>query len=228
MTERRDEGVRVFVLDDHELIRQGLRDFIDAEEDLQVAGEASTAAEALARIPAVLPDVAIVDVRLPDGDGIEVCRTLRSSHPDIRLLILTSFSNDDAVLDAIVAGASGYLIKDMAPRELIQAIRRVAGGQSLLDPAVTERVLETLRHRDEVEPLGRLNEREREILDALADGLTNREIAQRVHLSEKTVKNYVSSLLSKLGLQHRTQAALFATEFRKGRGVAAEKSRPGT
>jgi DNA-binding NarL/FixJ family response regulator len=208
------EPTRVFLLDDHEVVRRGLREMVDAEADLEVVGEASTAEEALARIPPTHPDVAVLDVRLPDGNGVEVCREVRSRHSEIQCLILTSFADDEALFQAIMAGASGYLLKQIRGPDIVEAIRRVALGQSLLDPSVTSRVLERLRSGpEEDERLGTLTEQERRILDLIAEGLTNRQIAQTVHLAEKTVKNYVSNLLAKLGMERRTQAAVYATRL---------------
>jgi len=204
---------RVFLLDDHEVVRRGLRDLLEAA-DLVVCGEAGTAAEALARIPPTQPDVAVLDVRLPDGNGVEVCREIRSRHPEIQCVMLTSFSDDDALFQAIMAGAAGYLLKEIKGTDLVDAIRRVADGQSLLDPAVTTRVLDRLRDGPpKDERLERLTGQERKILDLIAEGLTNRQIAERVHLAEKTVKNYVSNLLSKLGMERRTQAAVFGAQM---------------
>ncbi len=207
--------VRIFLLDDHEVVRRGVRELLESEEDLEVVGEAGSAAEALARIPPTHPDVAVLDVRLPDGNGVEVCREIRSRDSDIRCLILTSFSDDDALFQAIMAGAAGYLLKQIKGTDLVDAVRRVAAGQSLLDPTVTARVLERLRTGNEVdERLAQLTSQERRILDLIAEGLTNRQIAARVHLAEKTVKNYVSNLLMKLGMERRTQAAVFAAGLR--------------
>jgi DNA-binding NarL/FixJ family response regulator len=208
------ERVRVFLLDDHEVVRRGLQELLEADGDLEVVGEAGTAAEALDRIPPTRPDVAVLDVRLPDGDGVEVCREVRSRHPEIQCLILTSFSDDEALFQAIMAGAAGYLLKQVKGNDLVDAVRRVASGQSLLDPAVTTRVLERLRSGPETdERLDSLTDQERRILDLIAEGLTNRQIAEQVHLAEKTVKNYVSNLLSKLGMERRTQAAVYATKL---------------
>jgi two-component system, NarL family, response regulator DevR len=205
----------VFLLDDHEIVRRGLRELLEAESDIEICAEAGTAEEALARIPPTAPDVAVLDVRLPDGDGVEVCREVRSRHPEIKCLMLTSYSNDEALFEAIMAGASGYLLKQIRGTDLVDAVRRVASGQSLLDPSVTASVLERLRAGPETdERLQRLTDQERRILDLIAEGLTNRQIAERVHLAEKTVKNYVSNLLSKLGMERRTQAAVFAAELR--------------
>ena len=212
MSNRRQ--IRVFLVDDHELIRRGLRDCLEAEQDLVVVGEAGTAQEATSRIPAIMPEVVVLDVRLPDGNGIEVCRDLRSIHPEIRFLILTTFSDDEALFDAIVAGADGYVLKDTRGDNLIESIRRVAEGQSLLDPAVTKHVLARLRRFHETaDQLSVLTRQEREILDLIGKGMTNRQIAAEMHLAEKTVKNYVSGLLSKLGMSHRTEAAIYITRL---------------
>jgi len=209
------ERIRVFLLDDHELVRRGLRELLESEGNIEICGEAETAEEALSRIPPTRPHVAILDVRLPDGNGVEVCREIRSRHPEINCLILTSFSDDDALFQAIMAGAAGYLLKQIRGTDLLDAVRRVAAGQSLLDPAVTARVLERLRAGPETdERLSRLTDQERRILDLIAEGLTNRQIAERVHLAEKTVKNYVSNLLAKLGMERRTQAAVYASKLR--------------
>jgi DNA-binding NarL/FixJ family response regulator len=207
--------VRVFLLDDHEVVRRGLRELLEADGDIEVVGEGGTAAEALRRIPPTHPDVAVLDVRLPDGNGVEVCREVRSRHPEVQCLILTSFADDDALFQAIMAGAAGYLLKQVRANDLVAAVRQVAAGQSLLDPVVTKRVLERLRQGpEEDERLARLTDQERRILDLIAEGLTNRQIAERVHLAEKTVKNYVSNLLSKLGMERRTQAAVYAARLR--------------
>jgi DNA-binding NarL/FixJ family response regulator len=201
----------VFLLDDHELVRRGLRELLEVESDIEVVGESGSAAEAIRRIPALRPDVAILDARLPDGSGIDVCRDVRSIDPNIRALILTSYDDDTALFAAIMAGASGYVLKDIRGNDLIGGIRRVASGQSLLDPAVTARVLERVRRGPELDPrLQALTEQERKILDHIAEGKTNRQIGAEMFLAEKTVKNYVSSLLAKLGMQRRTQAAVFA------------------
>jgi len=206
--------IRVFLLDDHEIVRRGLRDLLEAQDDFTIVGEASTAEEALARIAPTQPDVAIVDMRLPDGNGVEVCRDVRSHEPGIQCLILTSFDDDEALFDAIMAGAAGYLLKQIKGTDLVDAIRRVAAGQSLLDPEVTTRVLDRLRRGpEEDERLARLTEQERRILDLISEGLTNRQIAERIFLAEKTVKNYVSNLLAKLGMERRTEAAVFAARL---------------
>jgi len=213
--------VRVFLLDDHEVVRRGLRELLESEDDLEVVGEAGTAAEALARIPPTRPDVAVLDVRLPDGNGVEVCREVRARHPEIHCLILTSYSEDEALFQAIMAGASGYLLKQVKGTDLVDGVRRVASGQSLLDPSVTAAVLERLRKGPETDDrVASLTDQERRILDLVADGLTNRQIAEQVHLAEKTVKNYVSNILSKLGMQRRTQAAVYAAGLR-GSGTTA-------
>jgi two-component system response regulator DevR len=204
--------IRVFVLDDHELVRRGLTELLEAEDDLTVCGEAGTAAEALDRAPAARPDVAVLDVRLPIGSGIEVCRALRSEIEGLHCLMLTSFADDEALFSAIMAGASGYVLKDIRGGELVRAVRTVAGGDSLLDPNLTRQVMERLRHRqDEDDRLDRLTPQERRILDLVAEGKTNRQIGKEMYLAEKTVKNYVSSLLMKLGFSRRTEAAVYVT-----------------
>ena len=207
-------AIRVFLLDDHEVVRRGVRELLEAQDDFEVVGEAATAEEGLSRIPPTQPDVAIVDMRLPDGNGVEVCREVRSRDSRIQCLILTSFADDEALFDAIMAGAAGYLLKQIKGMDLLDAIRRVASGQSLLDPEITARVLERLRKGpEEVERLARLTDQERKILDLIAEGLTNRQIAERIFLAEKTVKNYVSNLLAKLGMERRTEAAVFAARL---------------
>lgn len=206
--------IRVFLLDDHEVVRRGLAELLGLETDLEVVGEAGSAAEALHRIPAARPDVAVLDVRLPDGTGVEVCREVRSSMPDVRCLMLTSYADDEALFDAIMAGASGYVLKDIRGNDLVEAIRAVAGGKSLLDPVATQRVLERLRDGQKTDDrLEALTDQERRILDLIGEGLTNRQIGERMHLAEKTVKNYVSSLLAKLGMERRTQAAAFSARL---------------
>jgi two-component system response regulator DevR len=204
--------VTVFLLDDHEVVRRGLAELLGSQAGVRVVGEAATAAEALARIPAVQPDVAILDARLPDGSGIDVCRDIRSALPDVRCLILTSYDDNDAVLAAIMAGASGYLLKEVRGAAIVQAVRDVAAGKSLLDPAVTERLFARLRNTPTDSRYESLTDREREVLDLIAAGLTNREIAERLFLAEKTVKNYVSGLLAKLGMRSRTQAAVYGVQ----------------
>ncbi|WP_059006460.1 response regulator [Streptomyces specialis] len=210
--------IRVFLLDDHEVVRRGVHDLLDAEPDIEVVGEASTADQALARGPALRPHVAILDVRLTDGDGITVCRELRSRMPELACLMLTSFDDDDALLDAIMAGAAGYVLKQIKGSDLIAAVRTVASGQSMLDPATTARLMSSLRGDDTrpAEPqdaaLAALSPREREILILIGEGLTNRQIGQRLFLSEKTVKNHISRLLAKLGVERRVQAAVLASK----------------
>ena len=203
----------MFLLDDHEIVRRGLRELLEAEDDLEVVGEAGTAEEAYGRIPATSPNVAVLDVRLPDGDGVEVCREIRSKHPEIACLMLTSFADDDAVYAAIMAGAAGYVLKQVRGTDLVDGIRRVAAGESLLDPAVTTRVLERLRHKDDDDELAVLTDQERKILELIAEGLTNRQIGERMFLAEKTVKNYVSNLFAKLGMSRRTEAAAYAARL---------------
>lgn len=206
--------IRVFLLDDHEVVRRGVADLLSAEGDIEVVGESGSAAEATRRIPALRPDVAILDARLPDGNGIDVCREVRSVDPNIKGLILTSYEDDEALFSAIMAGAAGYVLKQIRGSDLVDTVRRVAAGQSLLDPAVTQRVLERIRHPvEEPAELKALTEQERRILEHIAEGLTNREIASRMFLAEKTVKNYVSSVLAKLGLERRTQAAVLASRL---------------
>jgi two-component system, NarL family, response regulator DevR len=207
------EPTRVFLLDDHEVVRRGVRDLLEAEDDLVVVGEAGTAEEAIGRIPATSPNVAVLDVRLPDGDGIEVCRDVRSRHPEISCIMLTSFADDEAVYAAIMAGASGYVLKQVRGTDLIDGIRRVARGESLLDPVVTTRILERIRHSEDDDELARLTAQERKILELISEGLTNRQIGEQMFLAEKTVKNYVSNLLSKLGMSRRTEAAAYAARL---------------
>lgn len=209
--------IRVFVLDDHEVVRRGLRDLLNAEPDMTVVGEAATADQALARGPALRPDVAVLDVRLPDGDGITVCRELRARMPELACLMLTSFDDDEALLDAIMAGAAGYVLKQIQGSDLVAAVRTVASGQSMLDPATTTRLMRSLRHDEAPQEhretaLSGLSPREHEILELIGEGMTNRQIGQRLFLSEKTVKNHISRLLSKLGVERRVQAAVLATQ----------------
>jgi two-component system response regulator DevR len=214
--------VPVFLLDDHEVVRQGVRALLESTGQIAVVGEAGLAEEALARVRAVRPRVAILDVRLPDGNGVEVCREIRSEFPDVHCLMLTSYSDDEALFEAIMAGASGYVLKQIRGNELVQAVLRVAEGESLLDPAVTGRVLRRLREpSEEDERLARLTEQERRILDLIAEGCTNRQIGQRLHLAEKTVKNYVSNMLTKLGMERRTEAAVFAARLEFSRSKQA-------
>ena len=203
----------MFLLDDHEIVRRGIRELIEAEDDLEVVGEAGTAEEAMSRIPPTRPDVAVLDVRLPDGDGVEVCREIRSRHPEIQCLMLTSFADDEALFSAIMAGASGYVLKQVKGADLLDGIRRVGRGESLLDPAVTRRVLERLRAKPEEDELSDLTEQEKRILQLIAEGRTNRQIAEEIFLAEKTVKNYVSNILSKLGMSRRSEAAAYAARL---------------
>jgi two-component system response regulator DevR len=213
------EPIRVFLLDDHELVRRGIADLLETEAGIEVVGEAGSAAEAIRRIPASRPHVAILDARLPDGSGIDVCRDIRSSSPEVNCLILTSYDDDDAIFAAVMAGAAGYLLKEIRGTSLVDAVRQVAAGKSLLDPAVTGRLLSRLRDGAPKDArLTSLTDREREILSLIADGMTNRQIGERLYLAEKTVKNYVSSLLAKLGMQRRTQAAVFGAEVRRTEG----------
>jgi two-component system response regulator DevR len=209
-------NIRVFLLDDHEIVRRGVAELLNAESDMEVVGEAGTVAEAIRRIPAVQPDVAILDGRLPDGSGIEVCREIRAEHPDIRCLILTSYDDDEAIFAAVLAGASGYVLKQIRAAHLLDAIRQVAAGRSLLDPEVTEALLRRIRGGTKEDPrIESLNDQERRILDLITEGLTNREIGERLFLAEKTVKNNVSVLLAKLGMQRRTQVAALGAQIKR-------------
>ena len=206
------------MLDDHEVVRRGVAALLTAEPDIEVVGEASTAAQAEARIPAVRPDVAVLDVRLPDGDGVTVCRNIRSQLPDLACLMLTSFADDDALFDAVMAGAAGYVLKQIHGTDLVGAVRAVAAGQSLLDPASTARMMQRLRDRTETpDPLAALTEQERRILELIGEGLTNRQIGEQIFLAEKTVKNYVSSMLTKLDMKRRTQVAALAAQLKSER-----------
>ena len=209
--------VRVFLLDDHEVVRRGVRELLEAEDDLEVVGEAGTAEEAYARIPATKPNVAILDVRLPDGDGVEVCRELRSKHPEIACLMLTSFADDEALFSAIMAGAAGYVLKQVRGTDLVDGVRRVGRGELLLDPSLIARVLERLRHPQDPGALAGLTDQERRVLDLIAEGMTNRQIGEQLFLAEKTVKNYVSNLLAKLGMSRRTEAAAYAARLSERR-----------
>jgi DNA-binding NarL/FixJ family response regulator len=211
-----DNPIRVFLMDDHEVVRRGVRDLLNDEPDITVVGEAGTAEQALVRVPALRPQVAVLDVRLPDGDGVTVCRELRSRMPELSCLMLTSFDDEEALLDSIMAGASGYVLKQIQGTDLVSAVRTVAAGQSLLDPSATARLMTRLRQAQEPEPepdvLPGLTDREREILALIGEGLTNRQIGQRLYLAEKTVKNHISRLLAKLGVERRIQAAVIATQ----------------
>jgi DNA-binding NarL/FixJ family response regulator len=209
-----DAPIRVFLLDDHEVVRQGLRALLEGAGGIEVVGESGSAVEAAARIPATRPHVAVLDARLPDGSGIEVCRTVRGVDDTIQALILTSYDDDEALFAAIMAGAAGYVLKEIRGSDLVDGIRRVASGQSLIDPTLTAKVLERVRKGPSVAPeLAELTEQERKLLGLIAEGLTNRQIGEKMFLAEKTVKNYVSSILSKLGLERRTQAAVLASKL---------------
>jgi DNA-binding NarL/FixJ family response regulator len=210
--------IRVFLLDDHEVVRRGIREVLESEPGIVVVGEASNGAEALARVPAVKPDVAILDVRLPDDDGVSVCRELRSRLPDLACLMLTSFGDDEALLSAIMAGAAGYLLKQVRGSDIVGAVRTVAAGGSMLDPRMTATVIERLRRPPGGDdPISALTEQERHVFDLIGEGLTNRQIGEAMFLAEKTVKNYVSGMLSKLGMQRRTQAAALAGRLQESR-----------
>jgi two-component system response regulator DevR len=213
------EVVRVFLLDDHEVVRQGITAMLETQPDLTVVGEAGTVAEALARVPVLRPDVAVLDVRLPDGDGVQACRQLRAQLPDLACLMLTSYADDEALFESVMAGAAGYVLKELRGGDLVNAIRTVAAGGSLLDPTATRQLLSRLRTSGTAtpDPLHRLTEQERKVLELIGRGMTNRQIGAELYLAEKTVKNYVSSLLAKLGMQRRTQAAVLASELRRRR-----------
>src|SRR4051794_346582 len=209
--------IRVFLLDDHEIVRRGLKELLESEGDIEVVGESGLAQEATRRIPALRPDVAVLDGRLPDGSGIDVCREVRSAHPEIAALILTSYDDDEALFSAIMAGAAGYVLKQVRGTDLLETVRRVAAGQSMLAPAVTQQVLDRLRRGPEDAPaLAPLTPQERRILELIGEGMTNRQIAAEMYLAEKTVKNYVSAMLAKLGFERRTQAAVFAAKHLQG------------
>ncbi len=206
--------VRVFLVDDHEVVRRGVAELLDAHPEITIVGEAGSVREALARIPASAPDVAVLDVRLPDGDGVSLCRELKQDNPALVCLMLTSFGDDEAMLNAVIAGAAGYVLKDVRGNDLVEAVLTVAAGGSLLDPHAVSVLLDRLRSPKSVDPLDELSEQERRIFALIGEGLSNREIADRMSLAEKTVKNYVSNVLAKLGMQRRTQAALLAAEIR--------------
>jgi len=209
-----DRLIKVYLLDDHEVVRQGLRALLESAGDIEVVGESGSAVEATHRIPALRPDVAVLDGRLPDGSGVEVCREIRSVDPSIQALILTSYDDDEALFAAIMAGAAGYVLKEIKGNDLVTAVRQVAAGKSLIDPSLTARVLERVRHPTAIAPeLARLTDQELKLLALIAEGLTNRQIGERMFLAEKTVKNYVSSILAKLGLERRTQAAVMASKL---------------
>ena len=214
MAEALHQPIRVFLLDDHEVVRRGLRDLLESEGDIEIVGESGLAVEATSRLPALRPDVAVLDARLPDGSGVDVCRDVRSVDPSIKALILTSYDDDEALFAAILAGAAGYLLKQMGGQDLLDAVRRVAAGQSLIDPQLTVRVLDRLRNGPTEHPeLASLTDQERKILVLIAEGLTNRQIGERLFLAEKTIKNYVSSILATVGLERRTQAAVLASRL---------------
>lgn len=222
-------AIGVFLLDDHEVVRTGLRALLEACEDIEVVGEADTVAEGLVRIPVVRPDVAILDVRLPDGSGVEVCREVRSTSPDIACVMLTSYADDEALIASIMAGAAGYVLKQVGSLDLLDTIRRAGAGESLLDPDLTDRVLERLREGPKTDPrLASLTPQERKILDLITEGYTNRQIAESLFLAEKTVKNYVSNLLAKLGIERRTQAATFAARLNERSTQDARADATGT
>ncbi len=212
-------ATRVLVVDDHEVIRRGVAVLMKSDPELDLVGEAASFAEAVALAPRVEPDVAVLDVRLPDGNGVELCRELRSQHSQLRCLMLTSFDDHEALMDAILAGASGFVLKGVVSEELLSALRTVGAGRSLLSPRKTEAMLAWLRKEQErADPLRELTVREREVLELIGEGLTNREISGRMYLAEKTIKNYVSQLLAKLAMRHRSEAAVLATELRLDRG----------
>ena len=219
--ESHEGQIRVFLVDDHEVVRQGVRSLLEADGDMVVVGEAGTAESALAAIPEARPGVAVLDVRLPDGSGVEVCREVRSRHPEVACLMLTSFSDDEALFDAVMAGASGYVLKEVGGSDLVGDVRKVAAGHSLLDPVLTDRALTRIRARQQEERSDHLTPQEERILSYIAEGMTNRQIAESMYLSEKTVKNYVSNLLAKLGVSRRTEAAVYAVrraDHRSGHG----------
>lgn len=219
-----DTTIKVFLLDDHEIVRRGVRDMLEAEPDITVIGEAGTAASAVARVPALRPDVAVLDVRLPDGDGVTVCREIRSKMPEIACLMLTSFSDDEALMDAVMAGASGFVLKQIRGSDLVGAVRTIASGKSLLDSKATEQLMSRLRGAPgKKDPLEGLTPQERRILELIGDGLTNRQIGERMFLAEKTVKNYISSLFSKLGMERRTQAAAYAAKLSSDRRASGPR-----
>jgi len=211
----------VFLLDDHEIVRQGVRDLLEAQPDIRVVGEAGTASSALARIPAVRPDVAVLDLRLPDGDGVSVCREVRSRMPEVACLILTSFGDEEALFDAIMAGAAGYVLKQIRGSDLVGAVRNVAAGESMLDPQAVGKLMARIRRPKPKDPLAGLTPQERRILELIGEGLTNRQIGERMFLAEKTAKNYVSALFAKLGMERRTQAAAYAARIFRDRAEPA-------
>lgn len=215
-------------MDDHEIVRRGVRDLLETEPDIIICGEAGTASAALARIPALRPDVAILDVRLPDGDGVSVCREIRSRTPEVACLMLTSFAEEDALFDAIMAGAAGFVMKQIRGTNLVDAIRTVAAGQSLLDPDAASKVMRRMRDQASIrDPLAGLNDQERRILELIGEGLTNRQIGERIFLAEKTVKNYISGMFVKLGMERRTQAAAYAARIFSGPGQPGQAAHSG-
>ncbi len=220
-------SLAVFLLDDHEVVRTGLRALLEAGDDIEIVGEAATVADALTRIPSTKPTVAVLDVRLPDGSGVEVCREIRSTMPEIACVMLTSYADDEALIASVMAGAAGYVLKQVGSLDLIDTIRRAGAGQSLLDPALTDRVLARLREGPQIDPrLASLTAQERRILDLIAEGYTNRQIAETMSFAEKTVKNYVSNLLAKLGMERRTQAATFAAASMSALSMRPVLTRP--
>ncbi|MFD4660650.1 response regulator [Kitasatospora sp. NPDC058444] len=222
-----DNPVKVFLLDDHEVVRRGVHDLLDTEPGLTVVGEAATMAQALARVPALRPDVAVLDMRLPDGDGVTVCRELRSQLPELACLILTSFDDEEALLDSIMAGAAGYVLKQISGTDLVTAVRTVASGQSMLDPGAATRLMARLRGEaaaQQPSDAPQLTQRERDILALIGEGLTNRQIGQQLFLAEKTVKNHISRLLAKLGVERRVQAAVMATRVLTGQDPATART----
>jgi two-component system, NarL family, response regulator DevR len=221
-------AIKVFLLDDHEIVRRGVRDLLESEPGITVVGEAGTASAALARIPALKPDVAVLDVRLPDGDGVSVCRDIRSKMPEVACLMLTSFGDDEALFDAIMAGAAGYVLKQIRGTDLVGAVRTVAAGRSLLDPEAASRVMRRMREQAQrSDPLSGLTDQERKILELIGEGMTNRQIGDHLFLAEKTVKNYVSALFAKLGMERRAQAAAYAARVFPETGRADRTARDG-
>lgn len=213
-----DDKIRVVLVDDHAVVRAGLRALLDSQEDLEVVGEAGSVAEGIRRVGYDTPDVVVLDVRLPDGSGVEACREIRTRWPDVRVLMLTTFADEEALMSSILAGAAGYVLKRVDASGIVDAVRRVGRGESLLDPAMTERLFERLRGQEATDPLiARLSPQERRILDLVAEGKTNREIADELYLAEKTVKNYVSNMLAKMGMSRRSEAAAYAARVAERR-----------
>jgi two-component system response regulator DevR len=229
MVGMQDGLIRVFLLDDHEIVRRGVRSMLEEQGDIEVVGEASTAAQALPAILELAPDVCVLDAQLPDGSGIDVCREMRAVDPEIKGLILTSFDDEDAITSAILAGAAGYVLKQIESNSLISGIRLVASGHTLIDPVIASRVVQQVQfHRRAFDVLAELTPQQSKILFLIAEGLTNRQIAERLFLAEKTVKNHVTGLLARLGVQHRTQAAVLAHRLREGNGPRLPEPRRGT